>query len=114
MEIRLNDRPVVLDLPVHSDGWFAGYFTLSHPYLFYNGSNLVSVTYFHAPTQQESDKFTHVPYALTTGDISVAESFYIDVESSASGKISFDVLSEFDDPASIWILQLSGLKLLTD
>ncbi|QMU54723.1 MAG: hypothetical protein GKS07_07455 [Nitrosopumilus sp.] len=101
VEIRLNDVPVVLDLPVHSNGWFAGHFVLSNPYLFYTGSNLISVTYFHTPNQHESDKFAHATYAVTTGDISVAESFYINVESSASDKISVDIISESGDDSHV-------------
>jgi hypothetical protein len=97
VDISLNDRKVVLDLPVHSNGWFAGYFMMSNPSLFYTGSNLISVTYFHTPTQHEPDKFTDASYRITTGDVVATEPFSINVKLSSAGKVSFDVISESDD-----------------
>ena len=97
VDISLNDRKVVLDLPVHSNGWFAGYFMLSNPYLFYTGNNLISVTYFHTPTQHEPDKFTDASYSITTGNVVTTEPFSIDVQLSSTGKVSFDIITESDD-----------------
>ena len=109
VDISLNDRKVVLDLPVHSNGWFAGYFMLSNPYLFYTGSNLISVTYFHTPTQHEPDKFTHSTYAVTTGDIVASELFSI-VDKSSSGKISYEITTESGKPTN---LDLAIIRLAT-
>ena len=97
VDISLNDRKVVLDLPVHSNGWFAGYFMLSNPSLFYTGSNLISVTYFHTPTLHEPDKFTDASYGITTGDVVATQPFSIDVKSSTTGEVSFDIISESDN-----------------
>ncbi len=108
VDISMNDRKVILDLPVHSNGWFAGYFTLSNPYLYYTGNNLVSVTYFHTPTQHEPDKFTHSSYTVTTGDITT-EQFSIN-DKSSSGKISYQIITESDDPVN---LQLAITRLVT-
>ena len=93
VDIILNDRKVILDLPVHPNGWFAGYFTLSNPYLFHTGNNLLSVTYFHNPTLENPDKFTQASYKFTTGDVR-AEPFFIQDDDSSVGKISYKVSTE--------------------
>lgn len=108
VDISINNRKVIPDLSVHSNGWFAGYFTLSNPYLYYTGNNLISVTYFHTPTQNEPDKFAHVSYKITTGDI-LAEPFSI-VDNSSSRKISYKILSESGDPAN---MDLTVTRLVT-
>lgn len=100
VDIKINDRKVVLDLPVHSNGWFAGYFTLSNPYLYYTGYNLISVEYFHTPTQHEPDKFTTASYTITTGDVVASESFSIK-DKSSSGKMSYEIVSESNDPVNL-------------
>ena len=93
VDVILNDRKVILDLPVHPNGWFAGYFTLSNPYLFHTGNNLLSVTYFHNPTLENPDKFTQASYKFTTGDVR-AEPFFIQDDDSSVGKISYKVSTE--------------------
>lgn len=99
VDIRFNDRKVVLDLPVHSNGWFAGYFVISNPYLYHTGNNLMSVTYFHVPTQHESDKFAQATYTVTTGDIK-SESLLI-VDKSSLGKMSYEIVAESGNPVNL-------------
>ena len=108
VDVALNDRKVVLDLPVHSNGWFAGYFTLSNPYLFYTGNNLITVSYFHTPTQHEPDKINQASYVFSTGDIK-EESFSI-VDKSSSQKMSYDVVTESGDLVN---LNLAIVRLVT-
>jgi len=108
VDVSINDRKVILDLPVHSNGWFAGYFTLSNPYSYYTGFNLISVTYFHTPTQHEPNKFTQASYTITTGDIT-SEPFFINGKSS-SGKISYDIFTESGEPVN---LNLAVTRLTT-
>lgn len=102
VDVSFNDRKVVLDLPVHSNGWFAGYFVLSNPYMFYTGNNLVSVEYFHTPTQHEPDKFTTAYYRVTTGEITTTEPFSIAVKLLPSSKnISYEIITESGNPANL-------------
>ena len=99
VDISLNDRKVILDLPVHHNGWFAGYFTLSNPYLFYTGNNLISVTYFHNPTQENPDKFTQTSYKFTTGNI-VTEPFFIK-DTSSTKTISYEIITKSGEPVNM-------------
>lgn len=108
VDISINDRKVVLDLPVHSNGWFAGYFTLSNPYLFYTGNNLITVSYFHFPNQQESDKLTQASYIISTGDVPT-DPFSI-VDTSIPGKLSYEIISESNNSLS---LDLAIVRLVT-
>ena len=108
VDVSINDRKVILDLPVHSNGWFAGYFTLSNPYLFYTGNNLISITYFHAPNLDDPDKFTQASYIMTTGAIS-GKPFLIN-DTSIPGKISYEIVSESIDPVN---LDLAIVRIVT-
>ena len=100
VDVSLNDRKVILDLPVHPNGWFAGYFTLSNPYLFYTGNNLLTVQYFHEPTQHRPDMLTHASYKFSTGNIST-EPFFIENTSVSDDVISYKVLTNLEEPANL-------------
>ncbi len=108
VDISINDRKVILDLPVHPNGWFAGYFVLSNPYLYYTGTNLISVTYFHTPTLNEPDKFAQATYKIATGNITT-KPFSIDVK-SLSGKISYEIITESNEFVN---LDLAITRLVT-
>ena len=113
VDVAINDRKVILDLPVHSNGWFAGYFVLSNPSVFYTGSNVMSVKYFHTPTLEESDKFARAFYRVTTGDVIAAEPFSVEMTESSPGKISYQIRSAGSGDDTPVNLDLATVRLTT-
>ena len=69
VNVKFNGNTVIFDLPVHENGWFAGYFYISDSRHYWTGSSQISVTYFHTPNQHESGKYATESYQFTTGDI---------------------------------------------
>jgi len=69
VNIVFNGEKVILDVPVQSNGWFAGFFFLDSPRFHTTGLSTVSVSYFHVPTLENPYHLNTATYQFTTGDI---------------------------------------------
>lgn len=74
VDIKLNGRKVLKDIPVHENGWFVAFFHLNDRYNFANQNNLLEVEYitYEYPIPLGGPK-THSTYHFTSGDISKKE-----------------------------------------
>jgi len=69
VNIVFNGGTVIPNLPVHDNGWFAGFFYLDNPQYHTTGLSTISVTYVHIPTLERSNKIHTSTYQFTTGNI---------------------------------------------
>ena len=69
VNIVFNGENVIPNLPVHNNGWFAGFFHLDNPRHHTTGLSTVSVSYVHVPTLEDSSRLTTSTYQFTTGDV---------------------------------------------
>ena len=69
IDIKLNGRTVLRDIPVHENGWFVSFFYLNDRYHFSNQNNLLSVDYLQYDSVPLGGPKTHATYHFTTGDI---------------------------------------------
>ena len=69
IDIELNGRTVLKNIPVHENGWFVAFFHLNDRYHFSNQNNLLSVDYLLYDSVPLGGPRTHATYDFTTGDI---------------------------------------------
>lgn len=69
VNVVFNDENVISNLPVRSNGWFAGFFYLDNPRYYTTGLNAIHVSYVHVPTLEHSSRLATFTYQFTTGDI---------------------------------------------
>ena len=74
VDIKLNGRTVLRDIPVHENGWFVTFFHLNDRYHFSNQNNLLSVDYVIYDPVPLGGPRTQATYDFTTGDIAKKES----------------------------------------
>ena len=74
IDIKLNGKIILRNIPVSSNGWFSAFFFNNNPYTFSTQNNLLEVEYII--TQDViplSGPKTHAIYQFTTGDIAKKE-----------------------------------------
>jgi len=95
VDIELNGRIVLKNIPVHENGWFTTFFYLNDRYHFSNRDNFLEVDYilYDDPIPFGGPK-THAEYHFTTGDIAKKEnSFDISIDdSSLPNKIQYRII----------------------
>jgi len=73
VDIKLNEKIVLRNVPVHENGWFVTFFHLNDRYHFSNQNNILSVDYIlYDPVPLGGPK-TYAIYDFTTGDIAKKE-----------------------------------------
>ena len=97
IDVKLNGRQVLTNIPVQENGWFVTFFHLNDRYHFSNQNNLLSVNYvlYDDPIPQGGPR-THATYHFTTGDISKKENVFdiwIDDSETTNG-IKYGVITE--------------------
>ena len=99
IDIKLNGRIVLKNIPVHENGWFMAFFHLNDRYKFGNQNNLIEVEYilYEYPVPLGGPR-THATYQFTSGDISkYDEKFEVWIDKSElPEKIIYGV--ELDNP----------------
>jgi hypothetical protein len=96
IDIKLNGRQVLRDIPVHENGWFVSFFHLNDRYHFSNQNNLLSVDYSQYDSTPLGGPKTHATYDFTTGDIVKEDNdfdMWIDDSDTANG-ISYGITTE--------------------
>ena len=70
VDVKVNGRFVLRDIPVSSNGWFTAFFFLNNIYSFSTQSNLLEVDYIVTSKNIPlGGPKTHATYQFTTGDI---------------------------------------------
>lgn len=69
VDIKLNGRTVLRDIPVNSNGWFSAFFFHNNPYIFSTQDNLLEVEYITTKEVPLGGPKTHATYHFTTGEI---------------------------------------------
>jgi hypothetical protein len=90
IDIKLNGRQVLRDIPVQENGWFVSFFHLNDRYHFSNQNNLLSVDYLQYDSVPLGGPRTHATYHFTTGDIAKENNdfgMWIDDSDTANGII---------------------------
>ncbi len=96
IDIQLNGRQILKNIPVHDNGWFVTFFHLNDRYHFSNQNNLLSVDYLLYDSVPLGGPRTHATYDFTTGDIAKKENsfnMWID-DSQATDEIRYGVTTE--------------------
>jgi hypothetical protein len=96
IDIKLNGRQVLRDIPVHENGWFVSFFHLNDRYHFSNQNNLLSVDYLQYDSVPLGGPRTHATYHFTTGDIAkedISFDMWIDNSNTSSG-ITYGINTE--------------------
>ncbi len=96
IDIKLNGRQILKDIPVHENGWFVTFFHLNDRYHFSNGNNLLSVDYLLYDSVPLGGPRTHATYDFTTGDIAKKDNnfgMWID-DSNTSNGIRYGITTE--------------------
>ena len=96
IDIKLNGRNILRNIPVYENGWFATFFYLNDRYHFANQNNLLEVDYLQYDNVPLGGPRTHAIYHFTTGDISKKDgSFGIWLDDSLlPNKIRYGVTTE--------------------
>jgi len=84
VDIKLNGKIILRNIPVSSNGWFSAFFFNNNPYTFSTQNNLLEVDYIITQgVIPPSGSKTHAVYQFTTGDIAKKEdNFEIWVDNS--------------------------------
>lgn len=69
IDIKLNGKIVLRDIPVSPNGWFSAYFNHNNKYNFSTQNNLLEVEYIVTKEVPLGGPKTHSTYHFTTGDI---------------------------------------------
>ena len=69
IDIKLNGKIVLRDIPVSPNGWFSAYFTHNNKYNFSTQNNFLEVEYIVTKEIPLGGPNTHSIYHFTTGDI---------------------------------------------
>ena len=96
IDIKLNGRQILKNIPVHENGWFVAFFHLNDRYHFSNQNNLLSVDYLLYDSVPLGGPRTHATYDFTTGDIAKKDSdfeMWIDDSDTAHG-IKYGITTE--------------------
>ena len=96
IDIKLNGKKVLKNVPVNENGWFAVSFYLNDRYHFSNQNNLLEVDYILYDDVPLGGPRTHATYSFTTGDISKTDDtfeMWID-DTLLPNKIRYGVLVE--------------------
>jgi hypothetical protein len=97
VDIDLNGRRILKDLPVNQNGWFSAFYFLNDRYHFSNQNNLLEVEYtITSGVIPSSGPSTHATYHFTTGEISQKETgfeMWID-DSLLPNKIRYGITVE--------------------
>ena len=95
VDIKLNGREILRNIPINSNGWFSAFFFHDNAYRFSTQNNLLEVDYIitSGDTPLGGPK-THATYHFTTGDIAQKDdSFDIWVDdSSLPNKIQYGII----------------------
>ena len=94
IDIELNGRKVLKNIPVHENGWFVAFFYLNDVYHFSNQDNLLEVEYISYDPVPLGGPRTHATYHFTTGEIAEKEDgfdIWID-DSSLPNEIKYGVI----------------------
>ena len=97
IDIKLNNKNILRDIPVSSSGWFSAFFHHNNVYNFSTQNNLLGVEYIITQKQVPlGGPKTQATYEFTTGDISKTdESFDIWIDdSNLPNKIQFGIVTE--------------------
>ena len=112
VDIELNGKDILRDIPVSQSGWFSGFFHHNNSYSFSTQSNFVKVEYKISKGQIPlGGPTTQAIYHFTTGDIAKTDEtfdIWID-ESDLPNKIQFGVITENPER----FLEQSRLNLVT-
>ena len=74
IDIKLNGKIILRNIPVSSNGWFSAFFFNNNPYTFSTQNNLLEVEYIITQgVMPPSGPKTHATYHFTTGDIAKKE-----------------------------------------
>ncbi|MGH1568830.1 MAG: hypothetical protein ACRBBZ_06575 [Nitrosopumilus sp.] len=74
VDIKLNGKIILRNIPVSSNGWFSAFFFNNNPYTFSTQNNLLEVDYIITQgVIPPSGSKTHAIYQFTTGDIAKKE-----------------------------------------
>lgn len=73
IDIELNGRKVLKNIPVYKNGWFVAFFYLNDVYHFSNQDNLLEIEYISYDPVPLGGPRTHATYHFTTGDIAQKE-----------------------------------------
>lgn len=74
VDIKLNGKIILRNIPVSSNGWFSAFFFNNNPYTFSTQNNLLEVEYIITQgVIPSSGPKTHAIYQFTTGDIAKKE-----------------------------------------
>ena len=76
VDIKLNGKTVLRNIPVNENGWFVTFFYLNNRYTFSNQNNLLEVEYVLYDNVPLGGPKTHAIYHFTTGDIAKKENNY--------------------------------------
>ena len=96
IDIKLNGKRVLRDIPVNSNGWFSAFFFHNNRYNFSTQDNFVEVEYIITKEIPTAGPKTHATYHFTTGDIAKRENsfdLWVD-DSSLPDKIRYGVTVE--------------------
>ena len=69
IDIKLNGRIILRDIPVSPDGWFSAYFAHNNRYSFSTQNNLLEVEYISTKEVPLGGPKTHSIYHFTTGEV---------------------------------------------
>jgi len=100
VDIKLNGRIILRDIPVNSNGWFSSSFTHNNIYTFSTQSNFVEVEYIVTGKDIPlGGPKTHATYHFTTGDIAkMDDSFKVWIDkTSLPNKIEYGVIVKDPD-----------------
>ncbi|MDH3736352.1 MAG: hypothetical protein OEQ94_04940 [Nitrosopumilus sp.] len=100
IDIKLNGRVVLRDIPVSPNGWFSAFFSHDNIYNFSTQNNLLEVDYIVTGKNMPlGGPKTHATYHFTTGDIAKnEESFKIWIDkTSLPNKIEYGVIVKNPD-----------------
>jgi hypothetical protein len=96
IDIKLNGRQILKNIPVHENGWFVTFFHLNDRYNFSNQNNLLSVDYLLYDSVPLGGPRTHAAYHFTTGDIAKKDNgfgLWVDDSDTANG-ITYGITTE--------------------
>jgi hypothetical protein len=111
IDIKLNGRTVLRNIPVSPEGWFSAYFFHNNIYNFSTQNNFLEVEYIITKEIPPEGPRTHAIYHFTTGDVTKKDDkFDLWVDSSQMpNKISYGV--NVDNPEKFIELMRQNLVI---